>query len=427
MARSQFIVAVSVITAATRADAFIAHLPAKMGPEPWSIARLFDILYSGDVLRLQATWHEMSALCASEGHSVPTPCKNGSNLRLSGRSSINSRRDFAFAMVLHAENHGTVDAFEQAYSSIRHYHPSNSIVVVDNKSPLQLSARVLDFLQKDPNALYVREAPSGFEIGGYRAALQAAQQNGWDVHGWVFLHATMVLLRPLPLGSLPCKVTSWYPYVHPDPIKVPCNLPESDAATYWAFRRDVKPSLDVNYTNELAEQEFQRLKREFPSWRQAEGRVCGRVNTPSAQHQSFAATVEGVRGLEDLGFFSFHPVQKEHSLFMEAFNGIFLAALDSSSPSCFIDQERAMLGGSGPCSIKGEPCPGTYIYKQHGEAEGWHQGFFRYFRQPHQLAGHQRRPGSGRRGVRAGEGKQACAVSPSPRRLVRCLGKGGPV
>lgn len=379
MPRSPFVVAVLVITVATRADALNAHLPAKMGPEPWSIARLFDTLYSGDTLHLQAVWREMSAVCVSEGHSVPTPCKNGSNLRLSGKSSTNSRRDFAFALVLHAENHGTVDAFEQAYSSIRHYHPSNSIVVVDNKSPLQLSARVLDFLQKDPLALYVREAPSGFEIGGYRAALQAARQNGWDVHGWVFLHATMVLLRPLPLGSLPCKVTSWYPYVHPNPIKVPCNLPESDAATYWAFRQDVHPSLDVNYTNALAEQEFRRLKREFPSWRQAEGRVCGRVNAPSAQHQSFAATAEGVRGLEDLGFFSFHPVQKEHSLFMEAFNGIFLAALDSSSPSCFIDQERAMLGGSEPCSIKSEPCSGTYIYKQHGEAEGWHQGFFATF------------------------------------------------
>jgi len=362
------IVAALVITAAIQADALNAHLPAKRGPEPWSIARLLDTLYSGNALHLQAMRQEMSSLCVSEGHLVPRPCKNGSILRSSGKSSKHSRREFAFALVLHAESHRTVDAFEQAYSSIRHYHPSNSIVVVDNKSPLQLSSRVLDFLQKDPNALYVREAPSGFEVGGYRAALQAARQKGWDVHGWVFLHATMVLLKPLPLGSLPCKVTSWYPYVHPDPIKVPCNLPESDAATYWAFRQNVDPGLDVNYTNALAEQEFRRLKREFPSWRQAEGRVCGRVNAPSALHQSFAATVEGVRGLEDLGFFSFHPVQKEHSLFMEAFNGIFLAALNSSSPSCFIDQERAMFGGSG-----------TYIYKQHGEPEGWNQGFFATF------------------------------------------------
>ncbi|CAK0869034.1 unnamed protein product [Prorocentrum cordatum] len=100
----------------------------------------------------------------------------------------------------------------------------------------------------------------------------------------------------------------------------------------------------------------------------SEGRVCGRVNAPSAMHQSFAATAEGVRGLEDLGFFSFHAAQKEHSLFMEVFNGIFLAALDSSGPSCFVDRERGMLGG-----------PGNYVYKQHGEPEGWHQGFFATF------------------------------------------------
>lgn len=314
---------------------------------------------------------DMAALCATEGLPGPKPCKS----KLTRVRAAESRevREYAFALALHAESDETLHAFEQAYSSIRLYHPGHSIVVVDNASPKPLAARVMDFLRDKPDTLYIREAPSGYETGAYGAAVEAARFRQWDVRGWVFLQATMVLLRPLPLGSPPCKLTSFLQNMN---ITVACDLPEFDKSSYNAFRIDVAPSIDDNYQDALRDMEFRRLKHEFPFWKQAERRVCGR-EVPSAMHQSFIVTAEGLTGLQESGYFSVHGVEKEHSSFMERFNGVFLAALDSENASCFIDEGRGTSGSMMDTSTGGGV--GTFVYKQHGSAGGWGQGFFAAF------------------------------------------------
>jgi len=229
---------------------------------------------------------------------------------------------------------------------------------------------VLDFLQTEPNALYVREneGSSGFEVGGYSAALRAARENHWQVRGWVFLQATAVLLQPLPLQSTPCKLMSFFH--NPGQAWIPCGLPKFNQAEYRAFHEKEYQDTGDEYQNTWSQLEFRRLMHEFPQWGQYEERVCDRP-VQSSMHQFLIATAEGMEGLEQLGYFSIRPTMKVHSNIMERFSGIFLEALDSGNASCFIDIERK-VGDQGVGSGTG-----TYIYKQHGG--GWRQGFFSGF------------------------------------------------
>jgi len=217
------------------------------------------------------------------------------------------------------------------------------------------------------------EGSAGFEVGGYSAALRAARKNHWQVGGWVFLQATAVLLQPLPLRSIPCKLTSFFhTFVG---IHVPCGPPKFNQAEYEAFHKQ-EGSTSVEYQDTWTQLEFRRLKHEFPEWGHYEERVCGHDSYFSApMHQFLIATAEGMEGLEQLGYFSIRPTIKQHSNIMEEFGGIFFEALDSgwndAERSCFIDKERTIGNqqrGAGT---------GTYIYKQHGGA--WNQGFFAGF------------------------------------------------
>merc|ERR1719414_726777 len=170
----------------------------------------------------------------------------------------------------------TVAAFEQAYKSIQHFHPGSHIIVVDNASPAEHSAAIHDFVDSTgaTNTLYVREDKSGFEIGGYRAALEAARKHNWNPRVWVFLQGTMVVLKPLPLNELPCEMT--YFIKGRGGIRVPCNLPEHEETEYRQFRDGETPRLG-KYMTRLGEYEFRRLRFEFPAWKAVEPNVCGKV------------------------------------------------------------------------------------------------------------------------------------------------------
>lgn len=336
--------------------------------EAWGFSSLVDVLYSDDRARLRATRKSISSLCGADDLHADfnsSGCGVARGLRI-GNSGY---REFAFALVAHAQSNETFDAFTQSYDSIRHFHPRNSVIVVDNASPSTLGARIVDFVRNDPNTVYVREETSGFEIGGYRRALRAARERHWDVHGWVFLQATAILLKPLPLESLQCNVNPFF-YIGVD--RPPCGLPEFNRSEYEAFRQDDDRSQNLQ---EMGMQEFRRLKHEFPLWSQYEKLVCAEFPRPpisSAMHNMFVATAEGASLLEDLGFFSVRLEKKIHSNFMEGFNGIFLAALNSLNKFCFIDQEHekhVLSAGRGTE-------PGTFIHKQHGEPDGNGQGFF---------------------------------------------------
>lgn len=341
------------------------------GADTLSFSTLVDVLYSDDQIRLRAARKNIISLCRANG--VQNNFSPDCDTNHVARFTHSRHEGFVFVLVGHIRDNVIFDTFTQAYESIRHFHPQNSIIVVDNASPPDVSAQVVDFVNDDPNAIYLREGSSGFEIGGYARALKSARKRQWKVRGWVFLQATAVLLQPLPLESLPCKVNSFFSIGVKCP---PCGLPEFNAAEYEAFRQDHERSKNDTEWRIL---EFRRLKHEFPLWDRYEKLACtespiGR-NTPSAMHNMFIATAEGSSGLEDLGFFSMRLETKRHSVFMEAFNGIFLAALDSSNTSCTIDKERRLVGQSKASG------PGTFIHKQHGEFGGWgvEQTFFHRF------------------------------------------------
>jgi hypothetical protein len=339
--------------------------------DTWSFSTLVDVLSSGDKVRLRAARKNIMSLCEASDfqHDVVDATSIECDRVPKPRTIKSGYREFAFALAAHVTDNTSFDTLTQAYDSIRHFHPQNSIIVVDNASPPDMSARVMDFLQNEPNMIYVREESSGFELGAYRRALLAAREKQWDVRGWVFLQATAVLLQPLPLESLPCKVSSFFEVGVERP---PCGLPEFNRAEYEAFRQDAYRS---NNLTEMGIQEFRRLKHEYPLWDRYEQLVCTSqpgFTVPSAMHNMFIATAEGSSGLEDLGFFSIRLEKKIHSNFLEGFNGVFLAALDSGKKSCFIDQERQLVG-----LVRGSR-PGTIIHKQHGNPFNplWNQGFF---------------------------------------------------
>jgi hypothetical protein len=346
--------------------------------EAWSFSTLVDVLYSDDRARLRAARKSITSLCeANDFHNDfdSNDCDTARRLRIDN----SGYRDFVFALVAHAQSNESFDAFTQSYDAIRHFHPHNSVIVVDNASPPTLGARILDFLHNDPNTVYVREETSGFEIGGYRRALKVARSRHWAVRGWVFLQATAILLQPLPLESLNCSMN---PFFHIGVDRPPCGLPEFNRAEYEAFRQDFGRNEDAGIPAlefaEMGMQEFRRLKYEFPLWSQYEKLVCAEFSRPpiaSAMHNMFIATAEGTSLLEDLGFFSIRLEKKIHSNFMEGFNGIFLAALRSLAKMCFIDHDRVnhVLGGG-----RGSE-PGTVIHKQHGDPDGNGQGFFARF------------------------------------------------
>jgi len=336
--------------------------------ETWSFSGLIDVLYSDDKHRVRAAHNRITSLC--EANDLPHGVEDCDET-LDSRVDESSSRGFVFALVAHITDNRSFGMFAQAYDSIRHYHPGNSIVVVDNASPHTISAQVLDFVSRDRNAVYAREDTSGFEIGGYARALKAARKRGWSVRGgWVFLQATTMLLQPLPLDSLPCKVSSFIEMGGPRP---PCDLPKFNRETYDAVRTHPPDMGATEWYRQMTNHEFRRLTYEFPLWEHYEKLVCGQGGGPSAMHNMFIATAEGSSGLEDLGFFSFRLEKKEDSNFVEGFNGVFLAALDSATNSadlsCFIDKERLLVGqprGSGP---------GTFIHKQHGGSKGFFASF----------------------------------------------------
>jgi len=348
----------------------------ELATEPLSFTRLVDVIYSNDVSRQGAAHNEVVSLCASNGLWSRQALKTHGN-NPGSRSNNSGNGEFAFALVLNAPDNKSVGVFAEAFDAIRRFHPQSSIVVVDNASPLTQSQQVLDFLQNEPNTLYVREdeGSSGFEVGGYSAALRAARKHHWNVSGWVFLQAASVLLQPLPLRSMPCKLMSFFRMGRRTGYSniVPCGLPEFNQADYEAFHRNLQSNRDMEAIDKNVEWwkfEFQRLKHEFPDWGQYEQRVC-EAPYMAPMHQFIIATAEGMEGLEKLGYFSIRPALKFESNVMEQFSGIFFEALDSDNESCFIDKERH-VGNQG----KGAGT-GTYIHKQH--SGGWRQGFFSAF------------------------------------------------
>jgi hypothetical protein len=255
------------------------QLSVEYSTEPLSFSRIVDVLYSNDASRQGAAHEEIISLCTANGHWERKALKTcDKKLRnINGGSS-----EFAFALVLNAQNNRSFDAFTSSFNAVRHFHPQSSIVVVDNASPLNQSQKVLDFLQNEPNTLYVREdeGSSGFEVGGYSAALRAARKNHWQVRGWVFLQATAVLLQPLPLRSMPCKLMSFFPLRSSNSFL--CGLPKFNQAEYEAFHKNDKPDDQIRteqewktlhsqeYLQTWAQLEFRRLKHEFPDWAQHE-------------------------------------------------------------------------------------------------------------------------------------------------------------
>jgi len=338
----------------------------------WSFSKLVDAMYSDDTFRIRSARRSITSLCEANDFNYNFRA-NDCNAIAKVRNDDGGYHEFVFALVASIHNNESLDAFTQSYNAVRHFHPHNAVIVVDNASPTTFSAQVVAFVQNDPGTIYLREESSGFEIGGYRRALKSARKRHWEVRGWVFLQATAVLLQPLPLQSLPCKVSSFFNVSVPRP---PCGLPEFNRADYEAFRQNTDGKVD--YT-EMGMHELRRLRYEFPIWDRYEKLVCTEnpggpgQRLPAAMHNMFIATAEGVSGLEDLGFFSMQLEKKTDSNFMEGFNGVFLAALDSVSSSCFLDKERLFLNqgrGSGP---------GNLVYKQHGSPGGWGQGFFASF------------------------------------------------
>jgi len=341
--------------------------------EAWSFSGLIDVLYSDDKRDVRAAHNRITSLC--KANDLPHGVEHCDET-LGSRVASSYNRGFVFALVAHVTGNSSFDTFAQAYGSIRHYHPGNSIIVVDNASPQSApydnySAQILDLVSQDHNAVYAREDTSGFEIGGYARALKVARKRGWSVRGgWVFLQATTMLLQPLPLDSLPCKISSFIEMGGPSP---PCDLPKFNRENYEVVRTHPSYMSPTEWFNQMTIHEFRRLKYEFPLWDQYEKLVCGRGGGRSAMHNMFIATAEGSSGLEDLGFFSLRLEKKEDSNFVEGFNGVFLAALDSATDSadlsCFIDKERLLVGqhkGSGP---------GTFIHKQHGGSKGFFASF----------------------------------------------------
>jgi len=243
---------------------------AELDTNALSFSTVIEVLGSNDAGRLRDARKKLTSLCGVNNfENWQKTCEEYPKTLHRDEEWARRRRrrrrpvsyEFAFALVLNARDQVTFDVFVEAYGSIRHFHPQNAIVVVDNASPLTISAQVMDMLHNEPNTLYAREDISGFEIGGYGAALRAARRSRWDVRGWVFLQGPTVLLQPLPLRSLPCKVTPFFrASCRPYP---PGGLPEFDRAEYEAFRND--SSRTLNFT-EFVQQESRRLKYEYPLW-----------------------------------------------------------------------------------------------------------------------------------------------------------------
>ena len=114
----------------------------------------------------------------------------------------------------HVSNRAGWALLLRSLCSLRLFHPDARLHLVDNASPDPYAAQVRSFAAREQVETFCRHTVSGFEYGALKSGLDQAIR--WNATHLVSFQHSMRLLRPLPLETLPCALTSFqtFPPMH---------------------------------------------------------------------------------------------------------------------------------------------------------------------------------------------------------------------
>ena len=154
----------------------------------------------------------MSGLCAREEHWATGSCCPARNCSVEVvHNNVLDAAPLLAVLSVHAMSNADLLLTHRSLCSLREHHSVANLFVVDNGSPPPYDASVRRFALMANASAIASCASSCFEFGALAVASSYAARFG-AMHVAILQHS-MRLLRPLPIGALPCPLTAfkWFP------------------------------------------------------------------------------------------------------------------------------------------------------------------------------------------------------------------------